>query len=360
MMKTSNESISNLGLQSTGATQLGSIRGQYNIANHFTQTNTHPVLIFGTRFSGKTVALQSLLRYARQGGNMLAVAPGSFRLPDTFDKAKSRNQDALKFYDFMPIELDERTRAAQTSLEAPLYIPVEIKSLNPGSPSHAVPIQITLMESMGEDYDRYGSREAHKEFNPEIRTLLQEYAKPISVIVVIPAADTDHERARDSYIAMDAVLTQYQALRLNQKADNLLILVTKWDEYANPTHTDGKFSRASVDDILPLVESWPFVWQKFVSVRGKSGAPHKSLAPYAAEWFSDGHTFIDQGEAKPIFDRFNRVVWNWIYGNATQLEKDGNFVREHVYPDVVVPEIPTHGWLNKITHTLFEFGKRRA
>ena len=56
--------------------------------------------------------------------------------------------------------------------------------------------------------------------------------------------------------------------------------------------------------------------------------------PYSACWINDGFIIRDP-RYQPIFDKFNRTLWNWLIGNASEAASQQNPpARTEPYGDV--------------------------
>jgi len=66
--------------------------------------------------------------------------------------------------------------------------------------------------------------------------------------------------------------------------------------------------------------------------------------PYAAVWTKDGKTIIKSQKYARVFTKYNRTLWNWLYGNITEPEStvpgEAPKVAERkvLYADVMLPE----------------------
>ena len=110
-------------------------------------------------------------------------------------------------------------------------------------------------------------------------------------------------------------------------------LLTKWDALHNPGRADGHFSNAFLgrnrlggNRALAL-----HFRQQFSSLKG----PRRALTPYSAGWINADGMFVRDDKYQAIFDKFNRTLWNWLFGNVTAAHSsESPPVRETLYEDV--------------------------
>ena len=94
------------------------------------------------------------------------------------------------------------------------------------------------------------------------------------------------------------------------------------------------FADATVADVLAEIKS---VALYLAAVR-QFNWPESALTPYSAGWIKENGMFIRDIKYQLVFDKFNRTVWNWIYGNVTAAASSNiPPVRETLYEDVKLP-----------------------
>jgi hypothetical protein len=92
--------------------------------------DAHPVLIFGTHSSGKTLMLLSLLAYAQRSGGAIAVRLGDPVFPPGFRGyppdviADDPHAYAQQLYNIMLPAFAAGNRPPATQLNAPYFIPI--------------------------------------------------------------------------------------------------------------------------------------------------------------------------------------------------------------------------------------------
>ncbi|HEY1748486.1 MAG TPA: hypothetical protein VGG11_17190 [Xanthobacteraceae bacterium] len=287
----------------------------------------HPVLIFGTHGSGKTLMILSLLFYAKQNPHAgISVRLGESVFPPHFPFAKERYSDAQQYYDSLTIQFAQGERPPATQKLVPFFIPIDVEI-------GGEKFRFALLEGSGEWYEK--DEFSYKEFKQEIGAILNTFPEPISVVFVAPTYD---ERAQQNkalknftHECIANCVEQYERRRLARSRDNLLLLVTKWDALHNPSRTDRHFSDASVSDILKEIEPWNFIWTKYLRLNG----PKRALMPYSACWINKDGFIIRDARYQSIFDKFNRTLWNWLIGNASEAASQQNPpARMELYSDV--------------------------
>jgi hypothetical protein len=338
----------------------GTSQRKVSIGEHLYQQkvearSVHPVLIFGSRYSGKTVMLQSLLWYARQKAKNLEINFGRHKLPADSPDAELRDQLAFDFWDKQPEDFGAAKLSDPTTLDKqlPLFVPVNIKNTSPNARFRNENIPLVFMESMGEWYERPPGNEPYRDFHQEIESILRDYKAPLTIIFIVPTVAPNTEQSRVAQLAMDNALSQYQRLRLEQHGDNLLLLASKWDALEPPTKSSGVFERAPVADVVDVLMRWEFVWKKFINVSGVTGSARKALMPYSAAWLGDEGQFVRQNnQFEIVFDQFNKVLWNWLYASVTKTQAGAGYSYDALYPEVLVPELPSMSFYTRAIHRL--------
>jgi hypothetical protein len=307
----------------------------------------HPVLIFGTHGSGKTLMILSLLYYAKQNASAgISVRLGESVFPPHFPFAKERYSDAQQFYDNLTVQFAQNERPPTTQKIVPFFIPLDIEV-------EGERFRFAFLEGSGEWYEK--DEFSYREFKQEIAAILGTFPEPISVVVVAPTYDASAQQNKAlknfTYECVANCVEQYERRRLAKSRDNLLLLVTKWDALHNPSRPDSRFSDASVSDILKEIRDWNFIWAKYSSLNG----PRRSLMPYSACWINEGFIIRDQ-RYQPVFDKFNRTLWNWLIGNASEAASQQNPpARMELYDDVKPAKTRNLNFYYKLAKTCLWF-----
>ncbi len=306
-------------------------RAIHDFVVHLQSAKIHPILIFGTTYSGKTLMILSLLHYARHSADAnMRIRLGAPVFPPSFPYADERFSDAEQFYNMLTIEFARGEHPPQTFKIVPFFIPIDIEVAGKT-------YKLAFLEGNGEWYER--KNDLFQQFKQEIVGILNGFSAPISVIFVAPTHDDRPEGDRHtqnfSYECLAHWVEQYDRHRLVRDRDNLMLLLTKWDSLHSPGRAGSRFSDASAKDVLAEIEPWRFIWQHFANLNG----PQRAVTPYSAAWINDNKLFVRDDRMQGVFDRFNRTIWNWLFGNLTAAASDAaTGGRETLYADVVVPK----------------------
>ena len=301
----------------------------------------HPILIFGTVRSGKTLMILSLLHYARSVANAnMNIRLGDPVFPAQFPYAEGRNHDAEQYYSHWTSEFARGERPPSTQKLVPFFVPIDIE-VNQRT------YKLAFLEGNGEWYEKQDT--TFSQFKQEIVAILAGLAAPLSVIFVAPARDeiapTDRAGINRSHECLAHCVEEYVRHRAAPEQDNLLLLVTKWDVLQNPGNMGSRFVNPSATDILPEIESWLYVWQYFSNLRG----PRRAVTPYSAAWINEKGMIVRDPALQPTFHRFNRTVWNWLFGNVTAANSiERPPVRDVLYPDVDVSKPRRPGFYHSL------------
>lgn len=305
-------------------------RAIHDFVIHLQEEKIHPILIFGTSRSGKTLMILSLLHYAKQNPRAnMRIRLGDAVFPPNFPYALERHRDAEQFYNILTIEFANGDRPPSTQKIVPFFVPINIEVAGRT-------YKLAFLEGNGEWYQR--DENSFKQFKQEIAGILSGFAAPASIVFVAPTGDertpSDRNFRNASHEDLAHCVEEYERHRIVRDQDNLLLLVTKWDVLHSPGRPDSHFADATVADVLAEIKSWHFIWQQFANLTG----PSRALTPYSAGWINENGMFIRDIKYQLVFDKFNRTVWNWIYGNVTAAASSNiPPVRETLYEDVKLP-----------------------
>ncbi len=165
-------------------------------------------------------------------------------------------------------------------------------------------------------------------YPPEVELLLRTYYKPISVVFIAPRMPQSARAARgETQQSLIKAMQTYDNSRKDKSKDNLLFLYSKWDEHSPPGQGENVFATAPASILGRTIErEWSGAWGAFTGI---SDTPNRFVMPYSAGRI-ENNMIVDAGPHQPTFDRFNRVLWNWLYANAVP-EADGK--RPVLLPD---------------------------
>jgi hypothetical protein len=297
------------------------------------ENHVHPVLVFGTRLSGKSTMLLSALGYAMGSADAgINVRVGEDPFPATVEDAQSRYLDAKAFLNVKVPAFNHGDMPPATSTEHPFFIPLDIEIRGPGNTGRTC--KLAFLEGQGEWFEMDTSTGVDfREMKPEVTAILKRFPNPISVIFVSPCRSPEGRVGLEySHRCLANCVDQYRRHRNDPARDHLLLMMSKWDA-RHPPGTDG-FNDPAADLLLKEVQDWRFIWNAFSTLNGIGS---KSLLPYSAGMIS-GNFVNPPGVHKRVFDRYNRLLLNWIIGNATQ-PATGNAADRPppLYPDAAPP-----------------------
>lgn len=211
----------------------------------------HPVLVFGTRASGKTTMLLSVLNYAT-GNNKstLNAHMGENAFPPSIADAKTRYEHALEFMNVRLPAFSNNALPPATQTVEPFFIPLDVEA--PGFGKRPLPCRLAFLEGLGEWYemDEKTNNKTYKEIKPEITSIFKRFSKPISVIFVAPCYHPDGREELDySHRCLANCINQYKLHRNDKNHDNILLLLSKWDFLHHPAKSED-FADPSVNTLL--------------------------------------------------------------------------------------------------------------
>jgi hypothetical protein len=311
---------------------------------HLHDQKVHVILIFGTVRSGKTLMILSLLHYARTVANAnMNIRLGDPVFPPHFPYAEGRNHDAEQYYGHWTSEFAKGERPPSTQKLVPFFVPIDIEV---NQRTH----RFAFLEGNGEWYEKDDT--TFRQFKQEIIAILSGLAAPLSVIFVAPARDeivpTDRAGISRSHECLAHCVEEYVRHRAVPEQDNLLLLLTKWDAFQSPGNKSSRFTNPSASDILPEIDSWLYVWQYFSNLRG----PRRAVTPYSAAWIKENGMIVRDAALQPTFHKFNRTVWNWLFGNVTAADSAKNPpVRDVLYSDVEIARPKRPGFYHSLIRT---------
>lgn len=297
------------------------------------ENSVHPVLVFGTRYSGKSTMLLSALGYAVGSSDAgINVRLGEDPFPPSVEDAQIRYSAAKEFLNVKVPAFNRGDMPPATSTEHPFFIPLDIEIRGPANSSRTC--KLAFLEGQGEWFEMDSSTGIDfREMKPEVTAILQRYPNPISVIFVSPCKSPEGRNALEySHQCLANCVDQYRRLRNDPARDHLMLMMSKWDS-RHAAGTEG-FNDPTADILLKEVQDWRFIWNSFSTLPGYGS---KSLLPYSAGMIS-GNSVNPPGVHKRVFDRYNRILLNWIIGNATQPVGGSVEDRQPIYPDVAPPK----------------------
>ena len=287
--------------------------------------NYHPVLIFGTRASGKSTLLTSLFSYFQTDPKSAASCYlGEWIIPVETVAGSMIADEASRFFNRVVSDFHSGTAAASTQFILPFFIPVVIK------PNNKKPtINVALFESSGELYQvNKDSSRYHPDLRPEIKEIYENYSGTLSIVIIAPyimseaysgleiADEKITEEFRLTDDALLASLQNYQKYRKFPEKDRLNFILTKWD-----VHMDGISNKGFVEPPEGLVEHlihqrFPKAWVNFGNLKDASNNS-MVVMPYSSGLISGREALPIPTQFKARINIFPRTLWNWIYIGAS-------------------------------------------
>ena len=282
----------------------------------------HPVIIFGSANSGKSTLLCSLFSYLRNNLNEVGIYFGDSLTSD----ALSEKAVVSSFFKNVEEFVEGRVPVA-TKTKRPFFIPIEIK------PKNLPVMRFAFMESNGEWYHHDKDTERYfPELKDEINSILMCYQKGASFIHLAPFAQTnasvsnrdnldkDKKDIADANKALVGVFDAYENSRKFKGNDAHMFLITKWDASGN-NEIEEILKCAEPNDVKTVAET---TYERGFAAFNKLtlGESQKSYMQYSSGiMHGTAHgTAISMAttpELKSILNRYPKIMWNWLYGNAT-------------------------------------------
>jgi hypothetical protein len=323
------------GVDLLGGAAVG-VKDEHALITRLLEQEVHPVLVFGTSYSGKTCMLMSLIAYARSRSDAgINVQLGDPVFPPGYPEAMDRFNQAKIFYnDYVVSFLSGRT-AGNTRLNHHFFIPLDVTYTRPGCPPETR--RYAFMEGMGGWFGlKQGSSSDFEPLQPEVRALLERYPESISALFLapsVPSALPDGEYGK-AHQALTNCMDEYVRRRgkTHGGEDNLLLLGTHWDRAHPPGTRPNAFAASSAEEMAKIMGGW-MSWTTFSSMQVPAA---RAAMPYSSGLINDdGQIVNDPGDMlRPVFDRFNQTLWNWLYANAAPASSSAP--RRSLFPELSV------------------------
>lgn len=331
----------------------------------------HPVIFFGTQLSGKSTILLSLLAYARNHPEMgVETSFGAQSINDIyFDGFDSTEQygapnlgrraigteavesfkAARTFYDDAVPNFNAGFLPRSTQIRAPMYIPIGLKNKYDSA-------KFLFLEANGEWFARDITTQSYAPFQYEMESILRYYSGPLSIIFVVPVVtnnkDVQHNRMLDDIGRCMELYSQFD--RGEARGDNLLLIGSQWDLLPNNGLLRPQDADVRPADFLSTAERWGTVWARFTQMQrlrvGSRAAMPYSIGPVlpSAKNTSEPGGTADLYRGRSVYTQFPRILWNWLYANATQdVTQPGARVRPSLFPDVDVAGFPKPSFFSR-------------
>lgn len=279
----------------------------------------HPVLIFGTRATGKTTFLTSMLSFFTS----MPDAGVTVTLGDQLSKTgvgDQAHESAEKLFHVQVSDYLSGTAPAVTQDAFPFFVPLELRK------SGATAItKIALMESSGELWQAGNYKNDVLPLRGEILDIYRNYPAALSVMIVVPYAMSEAYTGADTremdlheFRRSDASLLQalqiYQRNRPADNRDQFYFVLTKWDMHT-PQIASEEFVNPDDRLVSSLIEQrFPRAFNFFKSM----SSDHRSRYTVYSAGLIGGTKVLEVPVALlPVLQEFPYRLWRWIYANAT-------------------------------------------
>jgi hypothetical protein len=306
-----------------------------NLARALQDGGYHPVVLFGTNFSGKTSLLLSLF------GALIAEPKleAGLALCDPILGTGSGigrllHEDAQHTFDVKTQAFLEGERILKTAVALPFFVPVEFRPVGKQS------VKFAFLESNGEWYrplrDRSTPLNDVKKLYPGLRKETEEfisaYQGPITFLYLIPYTQADvysdkdnpldSDEIRSASLAITGVIRSYDKIRATHRDDDFhLMLVTKWDAHSA---RDADRAEGIAEDRAALLE---FCNQRYAQAlaafQGLDIDPeHRSLNAYCSGIMgAQGRLHLRPDEdVSSVVLAYPVKLWRRLYRNALAAE----------------------------------------
>ena len=279
----------------------------------------HPVLIFGTRATGKTTFLTSMLGFFTSMPDVGATVTLGDRLSSSEAGTKA-HESAENIFHRQVSEYLGGEAPTVTQDPFPFFIPLELRKTGARSAT-----KVALMESSGELWNVGNTKNNVQNLREEILDVYRTYPKPLSVIIVVPYAMSEGYTGEDTgaedkhaFRLSDASLLQtlqiYQKYRPDGIKDQFYFVLTKWDMHTRKIASKD-FLNPADDLVSKLIEDrFPRAFNYF---RAMSNDHRARCTPYSAGLIGGTKVLEVPAELRPLLQEFPYRLWRWIYASAT-------------------------------------------
>lgn len=318
--------------------------GQLSLGATLLANGFHPVLIFGTRATGKTTFLTSMLGFFTSMPDVGVTVTLGDQLLQTEVGAKA-HESAEKLFHVQVSEYLSGTAPSVTQDAFPFFLPLELRKTGATAVT-----KIALMESSGELWQAGSYKNNVLKLRSEIIDIYSSFSAPLSVMIVVPYAMSEaytgedtRQNDLDEFRQSDASLLQalqiYQRNRPTGSGDQFYFVLTKWD-----MHTRQIVSKEFISPDASLISSeiekrFP---RAFTYFKNMSSEHSSKYTVYSAGLIGGTKVLEVPLDLMPLLQEFPYRLWRWIYANAT----DGDDLYE-------VPERPRGGRIRRFFRDFF-------
>ncbi len=305
------------------------------LATIFKDNNVHPILIFGSKGSGKTSLLASLFGYIQQSD--LAAATLALRddiFPSQNPQWTAHIAWARQLFHRIVLDFIGHKAPRSTSEESPFFVPVKLTLTTGDEASFA------FLEGRGEWYmPDHNSDIPYKPFHALLEGLLQHYNGSATAIFIAPytsggyaprhggAEPSNSLDLRNSDLGLLGAINEYLGLRRAAlHKDNFIVLMTKWDVFCEGISGDSFINPSGQEIQDALKQRFELSWVRFQNLNIVGTQQNKLFSVYCSGVI-DGLVVIKPPQDDiDVINRYPRKLWNWLYTNNTG---------SPLYPDVL-------------------------
>jgi hypothetical protein len=296
-------------------------RAKVELAKELVEKGYHPILIFGTRASGKTSLLASLFHLQQSDPTFPAIlVQGDWIVPIDTTYGATVSEAASRFLGHVVNNFYDGEAAPSTRDEYPFYIPVILRPNN-GQPE----VRLAFLESRGEWYHiNKNSQDLFPQLREEISDVYQNFPNGISILLVAPyvigdaytegsPSEISVKEMRESDTGLFSALQSYQMSRQHRDLDRYLFILTKWDAHTRSI-VDKDFINPPRGMVSYLIsERFPKSWTLFQNMQ--SGEAQSMQ--YSSGLMSGNARAEVPEHLRPNMYKFPQMLWRWLYANAT-------------------------------------------
>lgn len=327
-----------------------------DLALHVEAAECHPVILFGSRSTGKTSLILSLLASLKTEPSLrTGLRLGDPLLDLNSVIGKEQYDIAEGMFGQKTQQFIDGVKPESTGLKRPFFIPVDLL------PHDKPEAKFAFMECNGEWFqpDR-NSAKLFAPLNKHIEDFIGCYEGAITFIHVLPFTQNasaslstaekvkDVELIQEASLAVSGALQAYGRIRINKGADRHLLLVTKWDVRKREGLSNEDSLTSTTLEVGEFVEE--HYSQAFAAFQGMTlRDDQRYIASYCSGLMNEDKVLVLKKSNDLRLDVLNYPVnlWKWLYGNALDV---AGLPKQDPFPAPEPPGILDQffNWLNKL------------
>lgn len=279
----------------------------------------HPVLIFGTRATGKTTFLTSMLSFFTSMPDAGVTVTLGDPLSHT-DVGSQAHESAERLFHVQVNDYLAGTAPVQNQDAFPFFVPLELRKLGSSRIT-----KIALMESSGELWQSNNYKNNVLQLREEILEIYRTYRAPLSVMIVVPYAMSEaytgeetREKDLPDFRMSDASLLQalqiYQRNRPAGIKDEFYFVLTKWDMHTAQIASEEFINPDDIVVAALIEERFPRAFNYFKSMATENRSRY---TVYSAGLIGGTKVLEVPAHLTPMLQEFPYRLWRWIFANAT-------------------------------------------